>query len=76
MWGDRDDEAIISIYSGSNKIDDRNRNRKKVRLCVHKIGNVSVRYYRKKQTGDSKRPSLRVVLVEDLWERVRSSFFT
>ena len=25
-------------------------------------------YYREKETGDSKRPSLRVVAVEDLWE--------
>ena len=25
-------------------------------------------YYREKETGDSKRPSLRVVAVEDMWE--------
>ena len=49
-------------------IDDYNWNRKKVRFCVQKIEDVSVLYYREKETGDSKRPSLRVVAVEDLWE--------
>ena len=49
-------------------IDDHNWNRKKVRFCVQKIEDVSVLYYREKETGDSKRPSLRVVAVEDLWE--------
>ena len=29
---------------------------------------MSLLYYREKKTGDSKRPSLRVVAVEDLWE--------
>ena len=42
--------------------------RKKVRFCVQRIGDVSVLYYREKKTGDSKRHSLRVVAVEDLWE--------
>ena len=29
---------------------------------------MSVLYYREKETGDSKRPSLSVVVVENLWE--------
>ena len=62
------DEMIVSIESGRNVIDDHNWNRKKVRFCVQKIGDVSVLYYREKETGDNKRPSLRVVAVEDLWE--------
>ena len=62
------DEMIVSIESGRNVIDDHKWNRKKVRFCVQKIGDVSVLYYREKETGDSKRPSLRVVAVEDLWE--------
>ena len=33
-----------------------------------KIGDVSVLYYREKESGDNKRPLLRVVAVEDLWE--------
>ena len=45
-------------------IDDHNWNRKKVRFCVQKIGDVSVLYYREKVAGDSKRPSLRVVLLK------------
>ena len=60
------DELIVSIDSGRNVIDDHNWNRKKARFCVQKIGDVSVLYYREKGTGDSKRPSLRVVAVKDL----------
>ena len=41
---------------------------REVRCCVQKIGDVSVLYYREKETGDSKRPSLRVEAVGDLWE--------
>ena len=40
----------------------------KVRFCVQRIGDVNVLYYWEKGTGDSKRRSLRVVTVEDLWE--------
>ena len=29
---------------------------------------MSVLYYREKKTGDSKRPSLRIVAVENLWD--------
>ena len=39
-------ELIVSIDSGRNVIDDHNWNRKKVRFCVQKIGDVSVLYYR------------------------------
>ena len=62
------DEMRASIESGRSVIGDHNWSRKKVRFCVQKIGDVSVLYYRKKETGDCKRPSLRVVAVEDLWE--------
>ena len=55
-----------SIECGRSVIDDHNWNRKKVRFCVQKIGDVSVLYYREKETGNSKQPSLRVVVVEDL----------
>ena len=47
-------------------IDDHNWNRKNVRFCLQKIEDVSVLYNREKETGDNKRPSLRVVAVEDL----------
>ena len=61
------DELIVSIDSGRNVIDDHNWNRKKVRFCVENIGDVSVSiYYREKETGNSKQPSRRVVVVEDL----------
>ena len=59
------DELIVSIESGRNVIDDHNWNRKKLRFCVQKIEDASVLYYREKETGDSKRLSLRVVAVED-----------
>ena len=62
------DEMRASIESGRSVIGDHNWNRKKVRFCVQKIGDVSMLYYREKETGDSKRPSLCVVAVEDLWE--------
>ena len=64
--GSREVDEIRASNECRNVIDDHNRNRKKVRLCVQKIGDVSVLYYREKETGDSKRPLLRVVAVEDL----------
>ena len=45
------DELIVSIDSGRNVIDDHNWNRKKVRFCVQKIGDVSVLYYRETARG-------------------------
>ena len=38
------------------------------------IGEVSVLYYWGKETGDSKRPSLRVVAVEALWETLMDAY--
>ena len=49
-------------------INDHNWNRKMLRFCVQKIGDVRVLYYREKETGNNKRPSLRVVAAEDMWE--------
>ena len=54
---------IEGIVSG----DDHNWSRKKLRFSVQKVGDVSALYYREKETGDSKRPPLRVVAIEDLW---------
>ena len=62
----------MSIESGRSVIDDHNWNRKKVRFCIQKIGDVSVLYYREKETRDSKRPSLRVVAVENLFGCTRA----
>ena len=53
LGGEGMSELIMSIDSGRNVIDDHNWNRKKVRFCVQKIGDVSVLYYREKETGDS-----------------------
>ena len=53
-----------SIECGRSVLDDHNCNTKKVHFCVKKIGDVSVLYYREKETGDSKRPSLRVEVVK------------
>ena len=52
-------EMLLMIIIGTGR---------EVRFCIQKIGDVSVLYYREKETGDSKRPSLRVVAVEDLRE--------
>ena len=63
------DEFIASIETGTNKVDDHNWNRKKIRFCVQKLGDVSVLYYyREKETGDIKQPSILVVATKDLWE--------
>ena len=47
---------IVSIDSGVNKIDDRDRNKKKVRLCVQKSGDVSGIYYREEEMRVSSGP--------------------
>ena len=51
-----EDEMRASNESRS-VIDDHNWNRKKVRFCLQKIGDMSVLYYREKKTEDSKRSS-------------------
>ena len=61
------DEMIEGIVPGTTQVDDHNWRRKKLRFSVQKVGDVSALYYREKKTGDSKRPPLRVVAIEDLW---------
>ena len=51
-----EDEMRASNESRS-VIDDHNWNRKKVRFCLQKIGDMRVLYYREKKTEDSKRSS-------------------
>ena len=58
---------IEGIVSGTAQVDDHNWSRKKLRFCVQKVGDVNALYYLEKETGDSKRPPLRVVAIEDLW---------
>ena len=58
--------CLVKIEYSSSHLDDHNWNRKTVRFCVQKIGDVNVLCSREKKTGDNKRPSLRVVAVEDM----------
>ena len=58
---------IESIVSGKGMAEDHNRNRKKQRSCVQKVGDVSALYY-PEETGDSTRPAQQVDAIEDLWD--------
>ena len=60
-------EVIESIVTGTTQVDDLNWSIKKLRFSVQKVGDVSALYYREKETGDGKRPPLRVVAIEELW---------
>ena len=60
-------EKRKSNETGTTQVDDHNWSRKRLRFSVQKVGDVSALVYREKETGDSKRPPLRVVAIEDLW---------